>query len=306
MSSSPPYASPPGAPRRARVGFIGLGIMGRPMAGHILSAGFPLIVTTRTRASAAGLIEAGASWADTAADVAAGSDIVLTMLPDTPDVETVLTGAGGVVDGAPHGVHVVDMSTISPVATRELAARLAERGIALVDAPVSGGERAAIDATLSIMVGGPSRAIAVVRPVLEVLGRTIVRVGETGAGQVAKACNQLIVAANIQAVAEALALATKAGVDPAMVREALMGGFASSRVLDVHGQRMLDRTFQPGFRVRLHRKDAAIIRSLADSVHASVPSFEVAARALDALCAAGSGDLDHSALYLLLDREAVN
>ncbi len=287
-----------------RLAFIGLGIMGRPMAGHLLDAGHPLTVHTRTPTTAEELLGRGAVWAASPAAAARAADIVITMLPDTPDVEDVIRGPDGIVHGAWDGLIVVDMSTIDPPVTRRLAADLSARGVTLVDAPVSGGERGAREATLSIMVGGPADAVAAVRPVLERLGTTIVHVGESGAGQVAKAANQLVVGANIEAVAEALTLAARAGVDPAAVRQVLLGGFAASRVLDVHGQRMLERTFEPGFRVRLHRKDARIIRSLAAEVGASIPAFDVVADAFDRLAEGGGGDLDHSALVTLVEADS--
>lgn len=283
------------------VGFIGLGIMGRPMAGHLLNAGYPLTVNTRTAETAAELLRGGATWAESAADVARASDIVLTMLPDTPDVQSVFLGPGGIVEGVRPGLLVVDMSTIDPTTTRELHDRMKERGVVTLDAPVSGGQKGANERTLSIMVGGPADAFERARPILGTLGRTIVLVGEAGAGQVAKACNQLVVGANIEAVAEAISLARRAGVDPAVVREVLLGGFAASRVLEVHGQRMLDRAFEPGFRIRLHRKDARIIRSLAASVASPTPAFDVVAECLARLDEAGAGDLDHSALITLIE-----
>jgi 2-hydroxy-3-oxopropionate reductase len=209
-----------------------------------------------------------------------------------------------VAAGLASGGLVVDMSTIDPLAARRLASSFAEAGIASLDAPVSGGERGAIDATLSIMVGGPAEAFDRARPVLERLGKSIVHVGPAGAGQVAKACNQLVVAATIEAVAEALLLARKAGVDPTVVREALLGGFAGSRILEVHGRRMLEGDFTPGFRSVLHRKDARIVESTAREVGAPVPSFAVAARALERLVEAGGGDLDHAALVTLLEQDA--
>jgi 2-hydroxy-3-oxopropionate reductase len=288
------------------VGFIGLGIMGRPMAGHLLDAGYPLTVNTRTAATASDLLQAGATWAESAADVARASDVVLTMLPDTPDVRSVFIGPGGIVEGAHPDLLVVDMSTIDPTTTRELHERLKEHGVVSLDAPVSGGQKGANERTLSIMVGGPADAFERARPILAAMGRTIVRVGEAGAGQVAKACNQLVVGANIQAVAEALSLARRSGVDPAAVREVLLGGFAASRVLEVHGQRMLDRAFEPGFRIRLHRKDARIIRSLATSVGSPTPGFDVVAECLDRLDEAGAGELDHSALFTLVDEWAAS
>ncbi len=284
-----------------RVGFIGLGIMGKPMARHLLDAGFPLTVHSRSPGPVDDLAEAGASRAESGAEVAAASDIVVTMLPDTPDVELVLFGEGGVASGAAAGSLVIDMSSIDPIPTRSFAERLAAQGVDMLDAPVSGGEKGAIDAALSIMVGGSPEAFLRATPLFAAMGKNIVHVGPSGAGQIAKACNQLVVAATIEAVAEALVLAERAGVDAAKVREALLGGFAGSKILEVHGQRMLDRAFDPGFRARLHRKDARIVLDTAKEVGAPVPAFEAVARQLDELVASGGGELDHSALFTLLE-----
>ena len=284
-----------------RVGFIGLGIMGRPMARHLLDAGVPLTVHSRSPGPVEELAGVGASRASSPAEVAAGSDVVITMLPDTPDVEQVLFGPDGVASTAAAGSLVIDMSSIDPIPTRAFAERLVAQDVAMLDAPVSGGERGAIDAALSIMVGGPPDAFARALPLLERMGTNIVHVGPGGAGQIAKACNQLVVAATIEAVAEALVLAERAGVDAGKVREALLGGFAGSKILEVHGQRMLDRAFDPGFRARLHRKDARIVLDTAKEVGAPVPAFEVVARQLDELVESGGGELDHSGLFTLLD-----
>jgi 2-hydroxy-3-oxopropionate reductase len=283
-----------------RVGFIGLGIMGRPMARNLLTAGFDLTVHSRSAGPVDELVEAGASRASSPAEVAAANDVTITMLPDTPDVELVIAGPDGVAAGVAPGSLVIDMSTIDPEPTRTLAASLAERDVAMLDAPVSGGERGAIDAALSIMVGGDAAAFARARPVFDALGKTVVHVGPSGAGQVCKACNQLVVAATIEAVAEALALAERSGVDASKVREALLGGFAGSKILEVHGQRMLDRTFEPGFRARLHAKDARIVLDAARDVGASVPSFAAVATQLDRLVAEGGGELDHAGLFTLV------
>jgi 2-hydroxy-3-oxopropionate reductase len=284
-----------------RIGFIGLGIMGKPMARNLLAAGFPLTVYSRSDGPVEALVDAGAARAAGPAAVAEASDITITMLPDTTDVEQVLTGGGGVLEGAAPGSFVIDMSSIDPGPTRVMADAFAAKDVAMLDAPVSGGEKGAIDAALSIMVGGPDDAFARATPVFEALGKNIVHVGPSGAGQIAKACNQLVVAATIEAVAEALVLAERAGVDAAKVREALLGGFAGSKILEVHGQRMLDRAFDPGFRARLHRKDARIVLDTAKEVGAPVPAFEAVARQLDELVASGGGELDHSALFTLLD-----
>jgi 2-hydroxy-3-oxopropionate reductase len=248
------------------------------------------------------VVARGATRASGAAEVAAASDVTITMLPDTSDVELVLTGAGGVLDGASAGALVIDMSSIDPAPTRAMAEAFAKRDVAMVDAPVSGGERGAIDGTLSIMIGGEPDAVARAMPIFEVLGKTIVHVGPSGAGQVTKACNQLVVAATIEAVAEALLLAERSGVDPGKVREALLGGFAGSKILEVHGQRMLDRAFDPGFRIRLHRKDARIVEDAARTTGTPIPSFAVVAAQLQRALDDGDGELDHSGLYVELER----
>jgi 2-hydroxy-3-oxopropionate reductase len=266
--------------------------------------GLEVFVHSRSPGPVDELVAAGARRADSPSETAAVTDVVITMLPDTPDVELVLLGERGVVEGIRAGSLVVDMSTIDPSAARRFAERLAECDVAMLDAPVSGGERGAIDGTLSIMVGGPEEAFERALPLLRVLGGNVTRVGGAGAGQIAKACNQLIVASTIQAVGEALVLAAKAGVDPAVVREALLGGFAGSKILEVHGRRMLEGDFTPGFRAALHRKDARIVTQTSEELGSPVPSFAVVAAALDALVEAGSGDLDHAALVTLLQDEA--
>ena len=285
-----------------RVGFIGLGIMGAPMARHLLETGFPLTVHSRSPAPVDALVSDGAVRATSPSEVAGVSDVVITMLPDTPDVEHVMLGDDGVAAGAVAGALVIDMSTIDPGPTRAIAGQLRQHGVEMLDAPVSGGERGAIDGTLSIMVGGHDGAFARAQPILQVMGKNIVHVGPSGAGQITKACNQLVVAATIEAVAEALVLAERSGVDPAKVREALLGGFAGSKILEVHGQRMLDRAFEPGFRARLHRKDARIVMDAAQAAGSPIPAFQVVAAQLDRLVdETDRGDLDHSALFTLLD-----
>jgi 2-hydroxy-3-oxopropionate reductase len=287
-----------------RIGFIGLGIMGRPMALNLIEAGFGLVVHSRSPGPVDELVAAGAERGTDPEDVASRSDVVITMLPDTPDVELVLLGERGVVGGMRAGSLVIDMSTIQPLAAKGFVETFERKSVSMLDAPVSGGERGAIEGMLSIMVGGSATAFGRGRPILEVLGSNVVHVGRAGAGQVAKACNQLVVAATIQAVAEALVLAKKAGVDPAKVREALLGGFAGSKILDVHGQRMLAGDFQPGFRSVLHRKDARIVRQTAEELGSPVPLFEIAAEALEHLVEVGRGDLDHAALVTLLEDTA--
>lgn len=283
-----------------RIGFVGLGVMGKPMVRNLVTAGLDVVVHSRSPGPVEELVEAGAVGADAPWDLAAVVDVVITMLPDTPDVELVLFGERGAAGGLRPGSLVIDMSTIHPAVARDLSRRLAEQDVAMLDAPVSGGERGAIDGTLSIMVGGPKDAFERALPILRALGSNVTHVGDAGAGQIAKACNQLIVGATIQAVAEALVLAERSGVDPELVREALMGGFAGSKILEVHGKRMLDGDFAPGFRAALHRKDARIVIETATELDAPTPSFAVVAAALDALVEAGHGDLDHAALVTLL------
>jgi 2-hydroxy-3-oxopropionate reductase len=290
--------------RLERIGFIGLGVMGAPMARHLLAAGFPLTVHSRSAPPVEALVADGASWAGKPAEVARVSDVIVTMLPDTPDVELVLLGADGVQEGAASGSLVIDMSTIDPIATRTFAERLASGGVAMLDAPVSGGQVGAEAGTLSIMVGGPDDAFQRALPVFESMGQTIVHVGPAGAGQVTKACNQLVIASAVEAVGEAFVLAVKAGVDPAKVREALLGGFAGSKVLDLHGQRMLDGAFGPGFRSALMAKDGRIVVEAADRLGAPIPGFRTVAERLEAMLPAGRGDLDYAALVTLLEDEA--
>lgn len=286
------------------IGFIGLGVMGKPMAQNLLKAGYPLVVNTRTRAKADELMSGGATWADTPKQIAAKSDVVITMLPDTPDVERVVAGKGGVLEGARPGLIVIDMSTISPLVTRRLAKAAEEFGVEMLDAPVSGGEVGAINATLSIMVGGTERAFNRAMSILQVLGKNIVRIGDSGAGQIAKASNQIVVGLTIEAVSEALVLAKKAGVDPAKVRQALLGGFAQSRVLDAHGQRMLERNFKAGARVRTHHKDLKIALALGKEFGVSLPVTEMVGGMLNEMLTAGKGDLDHSSLVKLIEGKA--
>jgi 2-hydroxy-3-oxopropionate reductase len=287
-----------------RIAFIGLGIMGRPMAANLLAAGYELTVHNRSRGAVDELVGQGARAADGPAAAAAEADVVITMLPDSPDVEEVVLGEGGVAEGIRSGSLFVDMSTIAPATARQVHAALAERGVEAVDAPVSGGEPAARDGQLAIMAGGSEEAVERARPILDVLGKATTHIGPPGAGQVAKAANQVVVALNIQAVAEALLLARRAGVDPARVREALLGGFAASRVLEVHGERMLEHAFDPGFRVALHRKDLAIAQQAGREQGAPLPATSLVAALFDALVAQGDGDRDHSALGALYERMA--
>jgi 2-hydroxy-3-oxopropionate reductase len=288
-------------PRDTRVGFIGLGIMGRPMAVNILNAGYRLVVCSRSPGPAEALVAAGAQAVGHPAEVARTCDIVVVMVPSTDDLQDVCRGAQGLLAGAHPGMVLIDMGTHDPVAMPRLARRLSRTGARLLDAPVSGGEAGARDASLAIMVGGSSDALHRAWPVLATMGSSIVHVGDIGAGMVAKACNQLVVGSAIEAVAEALTLARAAGVDPGKVREALMGGFAASRVLEVHGTRMLRRDFVPGARVEIHAKDARIILGLATRLHVDVPGFRPVASALERLTLEGGAALDHSALVTLLE-----
>ena len=287
-----------------RVGFVGLGAMGRPMARHLVEAGFPLVVHSRSPGPVDELVAAGADRGTSPADVAARSDVVITMLPDTPDVEVVLFGAAGVAEGAAAGSLVVDMSTIDPIATRTFAERLESEGVGMLDAPVSGGTVGAEAGTLSIMVGGPEAALGRARPLFDAMGSTIVHAGPAGAGQVTKACNQLAIAGALEAVAEALVLARKAGVDPATVREALLGGFASSRVLEVHGERMLTGNFEPGFRSTLMLKDVRIVQHAAEALGVPTPGLAAVVVELERLVDGGDGELDYAALVKVRERDA--
>ena len=286
------------------IGFIGLGIMGKPMARNLLKAGYPLLVHNRSRASVEELANEGAAPAANAYEIAAAADILITMLPDSPDVEQVYNGAEGVFKGARSGALLIDMSTISPVVARKLAADAERRGCEMLDAPVSGGEAGAVGATLSIMIGGKPSAVDRAMPVFQKLGKNIVHVGAAGAGQIAKAANQIVVGVTIAAVSEALVLAAKAGVDPAKVREVLLGGFAQSKILDAHGQKMLERNFKPGFRIRLHEKDLKIALASGSEYGVPLTTTAVVAQMMAAMKATGRGDLDHAALVTLVEELA--
>jgi 2-hydroxy-3-oxopropionate reductase len=281
------------------VGFIGLGIMGKPMARNLMKAGYRLIVLNRSRGPVDELATDGAVPGSTPADVAAQSDVVITMLPDSPDVEAVALGSDGIAAGIREGALWIDMSTIAPATTKRVAEELAKKDVASLDAPVSGGEKGAVDAALSIMVGGSDAAFERAKPIFDALGKNIVHVGELGAGQVTKACNQIVVGVTIEAVAEALALAEASGVDAAKVRAALLGGFAQSKILEVHGQRMIDRTFNPGFKSKLHRKDLNIASEAGDANGLDLKAAKLVRERFDALIARGDGEKDHSALRTL-------
>jgi 2-hydroxy-3-oxopropionate reductase len=282
------------------IGFIGLGIMGAPMAGHLLAAGHKLFANTHGAVPKA-LTDAGATACATGAEVARSAEVIIIMVPDTPDVEKVLFNKGGVAEGLSRGKIVVDMSSISPIATKDFAARVNATGAEYLDAPVSGGEVGAKAASLTIMVGGPEAAFERVKPLFEKMGKNITLVGGNGDGQTTKVANQIIVALTIEAVGEALLFASKAGADPAKVRQALMGGFAASRILEVHGERMVKRTFAPGFRIELHQKDLNLALSSGRQIGVALPNTATAQELFNACVANGHGKLDHSALVKALE-----
>jgi 2-hydroxy-3-oxopropionate reductase len=293
----------------ARIGFIGLGIMGRPMALNLIKRGHRLAVFARRAEAMVPLTDAGAIACDSPAAVAREADITFTMLSDTPDVEAVLLGSGAgadaeraVIAGAAPGSIVVDMSTISPAATRAMAERLGAAGVDMLDAPVSGGDVGARDGTLSIMVGGPEAAFLRVKPLFEAMGRNIVHIGAAGAGQVCKACNQIVVGQTIAGVGEALLMAEAAGVDAGKVREALLGGFAASRILELHGQRMLDGDYAPGFKLALYQKDLRLVQEAAHALGLALPGTALVAQLVNALVGHGDGELDAAALHLVQRR----
>jgi 2-hydroxy-3-oxopropionate reductase len=284
----------------SQLGFIGLGIMGAPMAAHLIKSGHKLFVHTRSKVPA-DLLSAGATSCASATEVAQHADIIFMMLPDTPDVEKVLFGDKGVYAGLSKGKTVVDMSSISPMDTKLFAQKINAMGADYLDAPVSGGEVGAKAASLTIMVGGPEAVFERVKPLFELMGKNITLVGGNGDGQTCKVANQIIVALNIAAVGEALLFASKAGADPAKVRQALMGGFASSRILEVHGERMIKRTFNPGFRIGLHQKDLSLALSGARALGVALPQTAGAAQLMQVCSANGMQDLDHSALVRALE-----
>jgi 2-hydroxy-3-oxopropionate reductase len=286
------------------LGFIGLGIMGKPMAGHLLAAGHKVSVYDRSTEAVNEVVAKGAVSCPNGKTVASVSDLIFVMVPDTPDVEEVLFGKDGVAEGVKPGSTVVDMSSISPIATKEFARKLSEMKVDMLDAPVSGGQVGAEKAILSIMVGGRKDVFDRVKPYFELMGKNIVLIGEHGAGQTCKVANQIAVAVTIAATAEALTFAAKAGADPAKVREALMGGLASSRIMELHGERMIKRTFQPGFRIRLHQKDLNLALQSARTLHMSVPATALVQELFNAVAARDGLDLDHSALVLALEELA--
>lgn len=284
------------------VGFIGLGVMGRPMARNLLKRGFPLVVHSRSRGPVTEIVAAGAAAAETPAAVARETRRIVTMLPDSPDVIAVMEGPDGLFSALQRGTILIDCSSIAPAVARRLAARAASLGASMLDAPVSGGEIGAINASLSIMVGGDAAAFDEARPILDAMGNPerVVRIGPSGAGQICKVCNQMVIGGTLAAVSEAFALARKAGVDPALVRSALLGGFAASRVLEVHGERILQSNYTPGFRARLYHKDLRIAVDTLGEHHAPAPVTAVVHQIVNALMAAGRGEEDYAAVATVL------
>ncbi len=285
------------------IGFIGLGIMGKPMARNLLKAGHTLVVHNRSRGAVNELSKEGAQAADSQ-EIAERSEIIITMLPDSPDVELVYAGEHGIFSDVKSGTLLIDMSSISPIVARKLAAEADKRGCDMLDAPVSGGEAGAIGASLSIMIGGKVSAVERAMPIFQTLGKNIVHVGDAGAGQVTKAANQMVVGTTIAIVGEALVLAKKAGVDPAKVRQALLGGFAQSKILEAHGQKMLDRNFKPGFRIRLHEKDMKIAIATGSEYGVPLLVTGVVGQMMTAMKGMGNGDLDHSGLVKFVEELA--
>jgi 2-hydroxy-3-oxopropionate reductase len=286
------------------LGFIGLGIMGKPMASHLVKAGHTVHVCDLAEESVKHVCSLGGKACSCSKEIAQRSDIIFIMVPDTPDVEAVLFGANGVAEGLKPGSTVVDMSSISPIATKEFAKKLAAMGVKMLDAPVSGGQVGAENATLSIMVGGPVEVFNEIKPYFELMGKNIVHIGDHGDGQTCKVANQIVVALTIEAVGEALLFASKAGADPAKVRAALLGGFAQSRILELHGERMIKHNFNPGFRIRLHQKDLNLALDAARNLGLSLPNTSLAQELFNAVAAQGGSDLDHSAMVLALEKLA--
>ena len=288
---------------KLKLGFVGLGIMGAPMAGQLIKAGHQVFVYTRSKV-ATEIAQSSAVQCASAAEVAQKADIIITMVPDTPDVDLVLFGENGIASGLSKGKIVVDMSSISPIATKEFAKKINVLGCDYLDAPVSGGEVGAKNATLSIMVGGDENVFESIKPIFELMGKNINLVGGNGDGQTAKVANQIIVALNIEAVAEALLFASKAGADPVKVRQALMGGFAGSKILEVHGERMVKRTFDPGFRIELHQKDLNLALNSARALGVSLPNTATAQELFNSCAAHGGKAWDHSAMVKALEMMA--
>ncbi|WP_300161564.1 2-hydroxy-3-oxopropionate reductase [Solidesulfovibrio sp.] len=287
-----------------KIGFIGLGIMGKPMCRNLLRAGYELTVFSRTAANVEAVTAHGAAYAPTPADVARESELVITMVPDSPQVREVALGENGIIHGVTPGLYVVDMSSIAPLASREIGAALAGAGARFLDAPVSGGEPKAIDGTLSVMVGGDAADFEAVKPVLSAMAASVVRVGEVGAGNVAKLANQVVVALNIAAMSEALVLAAKAGVEPEMVYQAIRGGLAGSTVLDAKAPLVMDRKFDPGFRIRLHVKDLANVLQTANNLHVPLPFTASVMEVMQAMLADGCGEDDHGGIIRYFEKLA--
>ena len=286
---------------KPKIGFIGLGIMGRHMAGHLLHAEYPLVVYDVVQTNIETLVSLGTKAAASCSEVASTSDIVISMVPDSPDVEKVALGEKGIIESARPGLIYVDMSSISPATAVHVASELGKKGVQCLDAPVSGGEMGAKNAALSIMVGGPEELYNKLIPVFEVLGKTITRCGDNGAGQIVKACNQIQVAMNFIGMAEAFVLGTKAGVDPAIILKVLSGGYAQTRVMDVRGPRLIKGDFEPGFKSKFHLKDLNIIMQTAKDYQVPLPCTAVAQQLFNALIASGRGDLDHSAVITIIE-----
>ena len=285
-----------------KIGFVGLGIMGKPMSINLLKAGYNVFVHDLDLDAVNKIVKEGAMAVNSPREATQNSDVVITMLPDSPEVEEVVFGANGIIESLRDGMLFIDMSTIAPQTSKKVYDSLQKKGTEALDAPVSGGEVGAQSGTLSIMVGGSNIAFERALPILQTMGKNIVHIGEAGAGQVAKTCNQIIVGMTIQAVAEAMTLAKKSNVDLEKVREALLGGFAQSRILDLHGQRIIDRNFQPGFKIKLHRKDMNIALQTGKDLSVPLPGCAQVATQMDAVIAQGDGELDHSALALFLER----
>jgi 2-hydroxy-3-oxopropionate reductase len=286
------------------IGFIGLGIMGKPMSKNLVKAGYSLVVLDHNKAAVAEVVALGAQEASSPADVAARSDIIITMLPNSPQVKDVVLGANGVIEGAAAGKIVVDMSSIAPLVSRELAATLAQKGIEMLDAPVSGGEPKAIDGTLSVMVGGKPEIFDVCKPVLQCMAGSVVRTGDVGAGNITKLANQVIVALNIAAMSEALVLASKAGVEPELVFQAIRGGLAGSTVLEAKAPLVMDRKFDPGFRINLHIKDLANALETSHEIGVPLPLTASVMEMMHALKVDDLGNADHSALIRYYEKLA--
>ncbi|MCC5928684.1 MAG: 2-hydroxy-3-oxopropionate reductase [Cyclobacteriaceae bacterium] len=284
-----------------KVGFIGLGIMGKPMALHLLKANYELFVVEKNKA-ALELGKHGAKVLSTCKEVASSADVIITMLPDSPEIKEVVFGKDGVLEGIKSGSVFIDMSTIAPATAKEVYAAMQKKGIEALDAPVSGGQVGAEAGTLSIMCGGSQAAFDLVKPLFDIMGKSAVLIGDAGAGQMTKACNQMIVGMTIQAVAESFTLAKKAGVNLEKMREALLGGFAQSRILDLHGQRIIDRNFKPGFKIKLHRKDMNIALEAGKELSVPLYGSAMVAAQMDALLAGGQGEDDHSALAMLMEQ----